>query len=136
MEEEKKDQPTTEEQPEDVKYIIAGIEITGEQLWAYRELEAAFWGALDKFMTNFVKIIFKDMDDEDIKKRRMLARQAVTLLIVMDDGASYHASRTIHHYTGGHVGFQTEHADPHMTPVLTGLGVRVKKIVKDKKESD
>lgn len=119
---------TPEEKAEvEVKYMIGGMEINEGQLWAYRELEAAFWEAVDKYMLNMTKILYADLDQDDIKMRRMLARQALAFLIVMDDGATFHSSRTIHHYSGGVIGIQTEHADPHMSPVMSGS--RVERVV-------
>jgi len=127
-----KENPEKEKEKQ-VLYRIGGVEVTESQLWSYREIEAAFWGAVDAFMLAQTKILFSNLDKDDIKMRRMLARQAVGIMIVMDDGAMHHATRTVHTYTGGHVGIQTEHADPHMTPLMTGPTVRK---IEDEAEAD
>jgi len=109
-----------DEGKEEVRYRIGGLEVTRYQLWAYRELEAAFMGSAENYMLAKTDILFGNLDKDDIKLRKMRARQVVAITIVMDDGATDHISKTVHYYTGGRVGIATEHADPHMTPVMTG----------------
>ena len=124
-----KNSPPEEEAKVEIKYLVGGMEVNEKQLWAYRELEAAFWEAVNNYMIGQTRILYGGLDEDDIKLRKMLARQAVACLIVMDDGATFHSVKTVHHYTGGQVGIQIEHADPHMTPVMSGS--RVERVVKE-----
>lgn len=129
-----KEMPLEEEAKAEVKYLIGGMEVSEKQLWAYRLLEAEFWGAVDKYMVGMTRILYAELDMDDIKLRKMLARQAVAVTIGMDDGATFHSTKTVHNYTGGRVGIQTEHADPHMTPVM--IGSRVERIVVEPEEKE
>jgi len=129
-----KGSPPEEEAEAEVKYLIGGMEVSETQLWDYRVLEAEFWGAVDKYMVGQTRILYAELDKDDIKLRKMLARQAVAVTIGMDDGATFHSTKTIHNYTGGQVGIQTEHSDPHMTPVMTGS--RVERVVVEPEDTE
>jgi len=122
-----------DEGKEEVRYRVGGLEVTKYQLWSYREMEAVFLAAAELYMLSKTKILFGNLDEDDIKLRKMLARQVVAITIVMDDGATDHISKTVHYYTGGRVGIATEHADPHMTPVITGPLVQK---IEDEAETD
>jgi len=123
---EKPDHETAASKDEgEYSYDVGGMIITKKQLDLYRELEALFLEAVREYCFSKAKLLHAGLDENDIKYRKILARQPQNVILVFDDGAIDYISLVTHSYSGGVINIHSEHADPYLTPTIMGKGIKV-----------